>query len=308
MTTAVPAHYQGQQVAPLPAPTRIGQATAVEAHRAAAEVLAAVQVAQQCPRDVSAAVDAMRQSCSQLGLAQRAFFSFNRGGTVSGPSVHLARELARIWGNAQYGLKELRRDDDYHQSEMEAWAWDVQTNTRNSSIFVVPHKRDTKAGPKALTDMRDIYENNANNGARRVRTAIFAILPKWFTDEAEEICRKTLAAGESGVRLDQRVENMVTGYRAGGVTLKQLEQKVDKPKGAWDGDDLAELGILFQSLKRREITKDEAFPPERVTAEEIVGQRPTGPPAHPEGYDAELGMVIPPNVGVMPDDMPAGAA
>src|SRR5512139_3483261 len=91
------------------APVRIGQATAIEQSRAAAEVEAAVVVAQRVPRVVANAVDQMRQSCQQKRLAERAFYRYPRGGqTVTGASVHLARELARCWGNIQYGISELR--------------------------------------------------------------------------------------------------------------------------------------------------------------------------------------------------------
>src|SRR5690606_30100368 len=160
----LPEHMQ-----PAPAPERIGQGTAVEQSRAAAEVQAAVVVAQQCPRNVPAAIAEMEQVCTQRTMAERAFYSFPRSGsTVSGPTVHLARELARCWGNVQYGLIEMRRDDAYGESEMQAYAWDVQKNNRVSNTFIVPHRRDTRNGTQKLTDMRDIYENNANQGARRV--------------------------------------------------------------------------------------------------------------------------------------------
>ena len=85
------------------------QATAVEQARAVAEVAAAVQVAQQCPRDMRRAWADMQEACSRRGLADRAFYDVrNRG---RGPTVHLARELARIWGNMDYGVHELSRDD-----------------------------------------------------------------------------------------------------------------------------------------------------------------------------------------------------
>ena len=52
----------------------------------------------------------MLASCGRMALAQRAFYRVtNRG---EGPSVHLARELARIYGNVQFGVHELRRDDE----------------------------------------------------------------------------------------------------------------------------------------------------------------------------------------------------
>ena len=124
------------------APGHVTQATAVEQARAIAEVQAAVVVAQQCPRDMSRAEQEMRDATGRIALAQRAFYRVpNRG---SGPSVHLARELARVWGNVQYGVHELRRDDTAGMSEIQAFAWDVQTNTRSTRTFQVPHQRMVK--------------------------------------------------------------------------------------------------------------------------------------------------------------------
>lgn len=258
-------------------PSRIGQGTAVEQSRAVAEVQAAIVVAQQCPRNVQAAITEMEQSCRQLALAERAFFRFPRSGqTVAGPSVHLARELARCWGNVQYGLAELRRDDEYGQSEMQAYAWDVQTNTRNSSTFVVPHKRDTKEGAKQLTEMRDIYENNANNGARRVREAIFAILPPWFVEQAKDLCNKTLKEG-GGKPLAQRVSEAIKAFEALGVRLDQLEVKIGQPSGKWTEHDVAQLVITYKSLQRGEIRVEEEFAPPPVTSEEILAKNERPP-------------------------------
>lgn len=257
----------------LPTPSTIGQATAIEQSRAIAEVQAAIIVAQNCPRNIDRALADMRRACRQRGLAERAFYSFTRGGqTVSGPSVYLAKELARCWGNIQHGIAELRRDDEGGYSEMQAFAWDLETNTRAAQIFIVPHKLDTRAGAKAITDLRDIYENNANQGARRVREAIFSVLPKWFTDEAEELCRQTLAGG-SPEELRQRAETIVAQFARGGITAKQLEEKVGRSRAEWTGEDIAELGVLFQSLKRREITREEAFPTPQLTAEDITGAK-----------------------------------
>lgn len=261
-------------------PDRVGQATAIEQSRAVAEVQAAIVVAQQCPRSINAAVTAMRESCSQQALAERAFYRFPRGGqTVTGPSVHLARELARCWGNVQYGIAELRRDDEQGQSEMQAYAWDVQTNTRSVQVFVVPHKRDTRKGPTPLIDMRDVYENNANNGARRLREAIFAILPPWFVEEAKDLCSKALSEG-GGKPLAQRIADSVKAFeRQFGVTVDQLEQKLGRDRDRWTEHDIAQLTVTYRSLDRREITVEDEFPPQRTTVDEIKGQAEEAKPA-----------------------------
>jgi len=252
--------------------TRISQATAVEQSRAVAEVQAAVFVAQQYPRMVQAAIASMRESCAQQALAERAFYKFPRGGTtVAGESIHLARELARCWSNIQYGIVELSRDDAAGQSEMSAWAWDVQANTRVSNTFIAPHKRDKRGGAEKLVDLREVYENNANLGARRVRECIFAVLPPFFIEEAKELCVKTLSDG-GGKPLAQRIADAVKAFDGIGVIADQLEQKVGRASDKWTELDVAQLGVTFKSLQRGEVTKDEEFPPVRVTAAEITGK------------------------------------
>jgi hypothetical protein len=128
----------------------ISQATAVEQARAVAEVQAAIVVAQQCPRSMQRAIEEMRDSCRQKALAERSFFRYSRAGSaITGPTVHLARELARCFGNVQYGITELRRDDVKGESEMQAFAWDVERNTRNSNTFVVPARPRHEGRPQA---------------------------------------------------------------------------------------------------------------------------------------------------------------
>jgi hypothetical protein len=272
------------QPVPIPStntPARIGQGTAVEQSRAAAEVQAAVVVAQQCPRNIQAAVAEMRESCKQQGLAERAFYRYPKGGqTITGASVHLARELARVWGNVQYGLVEMRRDDEYGQSEMQAFAWDVQTNSRNSSTFIVPHRRDTKDGPKQVTDMRDIYELNTNNGARRVREAIFAILPPWFVEEAKELCNQTLRDG-GGKPLAQRIADAIKAFEGLGVTADRIEARFERESGKWTEHDVAQLLVIFKSIQRGEVTSEEEFPAPRVSTDELTGGKTAKPAATP---------------------------
>lgn len=266
------------RIAAAPAPSHLGQATAIEQSRAVAEVQAAVVVAQQRPRSIQQALSAMRQSCGQARLAERAFFRYNRGGgNVTGSTVHLARELARCFGNIQYGIAELRRDDVEGYSEMQAYAWDVQTNTRAAQIFVVPHGRDTREGRKPLVDLRDIYENNANMGARRLRSAIFSILPPWFVEEAEDLCNATLKQG-GGVPLPQRIANAAQLFSQQGVSMAQLEAKVGRKVDEWTEHDLAQLVVIGRSLQRGETTIADEFPTEPVTAAEVLAE-PTPAPA-----------------------------
>jgi hypothetical protein len=253
-----------------PAPGRVGQGTAVEQSRAVAEVQAAVMVARQFPRIEAYSISRMTEACKQPALAKRAFYSFPKGGsTVAGETIHLAKELARCWGNIQYGLVELRRDDEFAQSEMQAWAWDMESNERVSTTFIVPHARWAQNKAQKLSDFRDIYENNSNNGSRRLREMIFSVLPVWYIEQAKDLCTTTLKHG-GGVPLAQRVAQATSAYQARGITTDQLEQNRGRKVADWTDMDLAQLEILYQSLERGEVTPSEAFPEQRVTVAEVT--------------------------------------
>ncbi|MFJ7895965.1 hypothetical protein [Streptomyces anthocyanicus] len=264
-------------------PDRLGQQTAVEQSRAVAEVQAAIYVARQFPRDVGRSRAAMQAACGSMALAEKAFFKFPRaGGSVEGSTIHLAKTLAQAWGNIQYGVSEMRRDDEYRQSEMQAWAWDVEANTRHVLTFIVPHAKFANKQVQQLVDLRDIYENNANNGARRLREAIFAVIPDFFIDEAEELCRETLHKGD-GKPLEQRIDGAIQVFQQLGVNADRLEQKLGRTRSNWNGADIAQLLITHKSIQRREIAIDEAFPQARITGAEITsksgGSRKQSPPA-----------------------------
>lgn len=260
-------------------PTSIGQATAVEQARAVAEVQAAVVVAQQVPRDMGRAVADMRDACGRIGMASRAFYTIPRKGAkpVNGATVHLARELARIFGNVQYGVHELRRDDDAGISEIQAFAWDVERNVRSTRTFVVPHQRMANQKRQPIIDLGEVYLNNQNVGARAVRECIFTILPAWFTDEAQDLCRETMNNGE-GKPLDQRITDAVRLFGELGVQLHQLEERTGRKRGSWAPADLADLRVLYGSINRGEVSLEEVFP-RRVTAEEITAGAPPAAPA-----------------------------
>lgn len=245
----------------------VSQSTAIEQSRAVAEVQAAVIVAQNVPRNIQRALAEMRESCGLMSMAQQAFYQVPNRGT--GPSVHLMRELARIWGNIEHGSNELRREDEAGVSEVQAFAWDKQTNTRTSRTFIAPHERMKAGSRQRLTDLGDIQNNNNNVAARAVRECISNVLPKWFTEEAQNICRQTLEHGE-GKPLAQRIDEMVTAFKGIGVGEKQIEAKLGKKRGQFDAGDVAQMGIAYTSISRGEVGRDELFPPvEAETVEDI---------------------------------------
>lgn len=279
------------RIAPPPAATAdwISQGTAIEQSRAVAEVQAMVIVAQERPRDLDRAVREMRRAVPHIARADKAFYSYPRGReTVTGATVYLARELARSFGNMTHGIVELRRDDARGLSEMQAYAWDLEANSRVAQTFIVPHIRRSGGRSTPLVDPRDIYETTANNGARRVREAIFAVLPAWYRDEAISLARATLEGGD-GIPLEERRATAVDSFAKADIGRAVLERKIGRRVDEWTEADVTDLGILFQSLRRREITREEAFGEGAgaggvaVTADEIsAGRQDTPTEAPPE--------------------------
>lgn len=270
MTTQTIALPGARQISPTGAAT--SQATVVEQSRAVAEVQAAVVVAQANPRDIDRALADMRDTCGRLPVASRAFYQVpNRG---QGLSIHIMRELARIWGNVDYGVRELRRDDDAGVSEMQAWAWDQQTNTRSTRSFIQPHQRMKGRDRQNLVDLNDVYLNNQNTGARAVRECVASVIPDWVIAEAEQICRKTLEHGE-GKSVEDRSREAVTAFAAQGVTRAQIEDFLGAKFGKWTPVQLGELMRVYTSITQDGITASEFFADSPV--EVVTESRPAAP-------------------------------
>src|SRR5574340_188946 len=161
--------------------------------REVAEVQGAIVLAKKFPRNQIEAMDRILNACQRPSLAEGALYSYARGGTdITGPSIRLAEVAAQQWGNMQFGIREL--DQRAGESTVEAFAWDLETNTRQTKTFQVKHYRHTKKGGYNLSDPRDIYELVANQGARRLRACILGIIPGDIVEMAVDECEKTMKA------------------------------------------------------------------------------------------------------------------
>jgi len=222
-------------------------AVRVEQTRSAAEVHSMIVAAKQFPRDEATAYASLMRACQRKELAEVSMYSYPRAGqTVSGPSIRLAEEAARCWGNVEFGVKELSQKDG--ESEMLAFAWDLETNVRSSQTFNVKHVRDTRSGARKLTDQRDIYENNANNAGRRLRARILAILPPDFINAALEECARTLK-GDNSVPLEDKIKKMIVAFEKVGVKQSLIEGRLGKKSELMTDDELVEYRGIYASIK-----------------------------------------------------------
>lgn len=244
----------------------INQGTvAIEASRAIAEAQGKLVIAKRFPRDEVSAYAKAIEACQRPTMAEKAFYSFPRGGqTVEGPTIRFAEELARCWGNIDYGIKELSQDDG--KSEMQAYAWDLETNAQSVQNFTNLHQREVGKKMQKLTSLRDIYENNANMATRRLRSRILAILPGWFVEDCIAECKKTLA-GQNDVPLIDRVKKMVIAFGKIGVTKEQIETRLKRKIETMNADDFVEYIGIYNAIKQGESKIADWFEAETIASD-----------------------------------------
>ena len=222
------------------------------------EVQGQIIMAKKFPRDYVASCNRIMQACQRKGLAEKSMYEYPRGGTkVVGPSIRLAEALAQNWGNMSFGIVELEQKNG--ESHVMAYAWDLETNTRQEKIFSVPHVRSTKVGNKPLTDPRDIYEMVANQGARRLRACILGIIPGDVVGDAMEQCNKTMI-GKSDKPVIDLVKDMAAIFKKEfSVPLEAIEKYIGCKSAAFSMNDLVRLKRVYTSLKDGMSKREEIF-------------------------------------------------
>lgn len=223
---------------------------AIEQERAIAEAQGQMIIAKRFPRDPNAAYNDLMSVCKIPAMAEVAFYSLPRGNSViAGPSIRLAEEIARCWGNIEYGHRELSRSQG--KSEVEVYAWDKETNTRSIRQLTVMHSIDTKQGPRPLRDQKEIDDRISNVASKQVRGRILALMPKWLVVMATDECQKTLA-GNNAEPLISRVRKALPRFAEYGVTQKMIEQYLGHEIASTTAQELTNLQGVFNALREGE--------------------------------------------------------
>lgn len=239
--------------------------------RQAQEVQGAIVMAKKFPRDEYDAMERIKRTCQRATLAEQAIYSYPRGGqTVMGPSIRLAEALAQNWGNIDYGVIELEQKNG--ASEMMAYAWDLESNTRVTKIFTVEHKRDTKKGTYQLTDSRDIYEATANFGARRMRACILGVIPGDVVDMAVGECKETVKKGIGKEPINERVTKLINAFKAEfKITREQIEKYAERNCADFGEDEFINLKGVYKALKDGQAKAEDYFPIEEEAPNPMGG-------------------------------------
>lgn len=247
--------------------------------RAVAEVQAALTIAQCRPRNELRARERLIQACQRTTLAEAAVYQFPRGGqSVTAPSIRLAEVAARCFGNMTYGFRELSRRQG--ESECEAFAWDLETNTKAIRQFAVRHLRDKRSGPVALTDERDIYEMIANQAQRRVRATILEIIPGDIIDDAMAECEKTKKAALGNRPQAEIIKDMIAAFAQFGVGREAIEKRLGHRLDSVQAGEVLGLKRIWSSIHDGFSTAAEWFEMQPETADlnaKVFDQQPQQP-------------------------------
>ena len=226
--------------------TRQDVATAQVVSHEVAELQAQIYLAKQFPRNETLATDKILNNCQRESLAAVAVYSYVRGGTdISGPSIRLAEEIARNWGNLECGWQEMERDKD--SSKIRAFAWDKESNILKKIDFVVPHFRTTRNGTKRITDERDLYELLANQAARRMRNCILALIPGDVIEAAVEQCHKTMVT-TCDIN-PESLRKLVQAFEEFNVTKKQIEKRIQRHLESITPAQFVRMREIYTSLR-----------------------------------------------------------
>ncbi len=233
-----------------------------DAARAMSEIQSAMVIAKRFPRDVKRAIDSIENTFQRVSLAEVSQYQYAKGGTdITGPSIRCAEAIAGLWGNMQFGFRELSRgidDDGVGFSDIEAYAHDLESNTKTPRIFIVRHWIDKRGGGRKTSDEREIYELSANMAQRRVRACIMSVIPGDVFDVAMAQAALTLNTN-ADVSAEGIAKLLATFSKEFSVTQEQIETRIQRRMDAIQPAQIVSLKRIYVSLRDGMSTPEQWF-------------------------------------------------
>jgi hypothetical protein len=218
----------------------------VEQQRAIAEVQAAMLIARMNPRDVVRSEQLILKDCERPSFCEGALYAYGRGGSdVTGLSINAAQAMAQRYGNIQWGTRELEQRDG--ESVMQSYAWDLETGAKSDRVFIVAHVRKARGSFQELEDPRDIYELTANQGSRRTRACLLAVMPEELTSKARAKIEETLL--KVAEPTPERVSKLLQFFRSRDISEGQVRDVVQRDLSALKPIHMVRLIKIANSLR-----------------------------------------------------------
>lgn len=244
-------------------PNEAGAIAAVA--REEGEIKAAIFLARANPRSESQAYTNLMRACERPGFAAKGLYRFPRGQTeVTGPTVGLAREMARLWGNIRYGCRVVASTDD--EVHIKGYALDLETNSyvEAEDRFKKLIQRKQKGGGSTWIkpDERDLRELVNRRAAFLVRNCLLSLIPPDVKEDAEATIKKTMVAAAHGeVQNDRQgtIKKLLLTFDSIGISAAMLEDYLNHPMQAITPEEVADLRQVYVSIKDGQSQRGEYF-------------------------------------------------
>lgn len=237
------------------------------ASRAQAEIQASYVMALRNPRNLENCKSWVEEAFKRRECAEEAHYSFPRGGaTVEGPSVALARECARSWGNIRSGFRIV--DANEREFHIVGWALDLERNIYDEAddrFGKQQQRKDKRTGETrwVTADERDLREILNKRGAIAQRNALLKVLPSWLVKLASDTAYATMRGGSrtaAAEPIEKQRQKAVDAFEREQIPVAMLERKIGKPVNQWTEADVDALRKLYKALEESHMTIEEAFP------------------------------------------------
>lgn len=210
------------------------------------EIQGAMTLAKKFPRNEDAAFQQLMKACGRTSFAEDAEYSFPRGGQpIKGPSINLAREAGRIWGNLRFGCHIINDLDGFRQ--IRGWAYDLQTNTKVEAEDGFKKLVFRKNKGWVEPDERDLRELTNRRAAILIRNCILSLLPKDLIEDALETVHNTLKE-RAAKDPDGERKKVLTAFSGLNITAEMLEAYLRHPLAQSSPAEIADLRSVYKSI------------------------------------------------------------
>jgi hypothetical protein len=225
-----------------------------------------ISTAKAYPRNIKRSTDnAIAIVSIDQETAKTCTYSVPRGGKpITGPSVHLAKILAQVWGNLRVEAKVVAIDHTHVTSE--SVCFDLENNL---AIKTQVKRSIVGRSGRFSEDMITVTGNAANSIA--MRNAILSVIPRAIVDKVYNTAKQKITGDVSdNAKLIARRKQVVDGLKD---TYNVTEAEILKAVGRAaiehvTSDDLVILIGIGTAIKDGDTTVDQAFRGEK-TAEKV---------------------------------------
>jgi len=230
-----------------------------------------ITTAKTYPRNITRSIsNAIAIVTIDESTARTCTYAVPRGGkSITGPSVHLAKILAQVWGNLRIESKVVAIDDKHITSE--AVCFDLENNLAIKTQVKRSIMQNEYAGGKRTgkmirmnDDMITVTGNAGNSIA--LRNAILAVIPRSIVDKVYNTSIQVITGDVSdSVKFNARRKQVFDGLQD---TFQLKEAEILKVVGKASishitSEDIVTLIGIGQAIKDGDTSVEQAFRPSK---------------------------------------------